>query len=41
MNLCPPGSQGARGQLSTGPSGPLDSAAAVRKEFFEFSDYLS
>ncbi len=27
MNKCPPGSQGAREQLNTGPSGPLDVAA--------------
>ncbi len=35
MNHCPLGSQGARGQLSTGPSGPLDFAAADRKEIFQ------
>ncbi len=35
MNQCPPGSQGARGQLSTGLSGPLDFAAVDRKEIFQ------
>ncbi len=35
MNQCPPGSQGARGQLSTGPSGPLDFDAVDRKEIFQ------
>ncbi len=32
MNQCPPGSQGVRGQLSTGPSGPLD---VCRKDIFQ------
>ncbi len=32
MNQCPPGSQGVRGQLSTGPSGPLDFESVERKE---------
>ncbi len=32
MNQCPPGSQGVRGQLSTGPSEPLDFEAVDRKE---------
>ncbi len=35
MNQCPPGSQGVRGQLSTGPSGPLDFEAVDRKEIFQ------
>ncbi len=35
MNQCPPGSQGARGQLSTGPLGPLDFAAVDRKDIFQ------
>ncbi len=35
MNQCPPGSQGDRGQLSTGPSGPLDFEAVDRKEIFQ------
>ncbi len=34
MNQCPPGSQGVRGQLSTGPSGSLDFGAVDRKEIF-------
>ncbi len=35
MNQCPSGSQGVRGQLSTGPSGPLDFEAVDRKEIFQ------
>ncbi len=35
MNQCPPGSQGVRGQLSTGPSGPLDFEAVDLKEIFQ------
>ncbi len=35
MNQCPPGSQGVRGQLSTGPSGPLNFEAVDRKEIFQ------
>ncbi len=35
MNQCPPGSQGVRGQLSTGLSGPLDFEAVDRKEIFQ------
>ncbi len=35
MNQCPPGSQGVRGQLSTGPSGPLDFEVVDRKETFQ------
>ncbi len=34
MNHCPLGSQGARGQLSTGSPEPLDFAAADRSENF-------
>ncbi len=37
MNQCQPGSQKARGQLSTGPSGPLDFAAVDRKEIFQLN----
>ncbi len=44
MNQCLPGSQGARGQLSTGPSGPLHFAAEDRKEIFQpnfsYGDFL-
>ncbi len=35
MNQCLPGSQGVRGQLRTGPSGPLDFEAVDRKEIFQ------
>ncbi len=35
MNQCPPRFQGVRGQLSTGPSGPLDFEAVDRKEIFQ------
>ncbi len=35
MNQCPPGSQGVREQLSTGPSGPLDFEAVNWKEIFQ------
>ncbi len=35
MNQCQPGCQGVRGQLSTGPSGPLDFEAVDRKEIFQ------
>ncbi len=35
MNQCPPGSQGVRGQLSTGPSGTVDFEAVDRKEIFQ------
>ncbi len=35
MNQCPPGSQGARGQLSTGSSGPLEFAAVDQKQIFQ------
>ncbi len=35
MNQWSPGSQGARGQLSTGPWALLDFAAADRKEIFQ------
>ncbi len=35
MNQCPPGSQGVRGQLSTGPSGPLDFEAVDLKGIFQ------
>ncbi len=34
MNQYPPESQGAREQLSAGPSGPLDVAAVDRKKIF-------
>ncbi len=34
MNQCQPGSLEARGQLCTGPSGPLDFAVVDRKEIF-------
>ncbi len=35
MNQCPPESQGVRGQLSTGPSGPLDFEAMDLKVIFQ------
>ncbi len=35
MNPSPQWSQKAHGQFSTGPSGPLDSAAVDRKEIFQ------
>ncbi len=37
MNQCPPGSQGVSGQLSTGPSGPLDFEAVDLKEIFQLN----